>query len=114
MEAINKKDIIFRNIEKIRFIIKDATGLDIMYAYEDLFFAEHGVFLIKIGDKKQNNLECFFNKECNENNSLIMLEKLMISANLNGMTLLNKGYFEMQQNKGEETFSLIFSEKHNV
>jgi hypothetical protein len=47
MDTIENKTIIVPNIEKIRFIIKDATGLDVMYAYEDLFFAEHGVFLIK-------------------------------------------------------------------
>lgn len=108
MDTTENKNIIIPNIEKIRFIIKDATGLDVMYAYEDLFFAEHGVFLIKVCDNNQNLLECFFNVDCDIDNSLIILEKLMISAQLNGMPLLNKGKFEIKQNKGEETFSLTF------
>lgn len=108
MDTKENKNIIIPNIEKIRFIIKDATSLDVMYAYEDLFFAEHGVFLIKVCDNNQNLLECFFNLDCDVHNSLIILEKLMTSSQLNGMTLLNKGKFDMKQDKGEQTFSLTF------
>ncbi len=28
----------FRNLENVRAIIKDATGLDVSYAYDDLVF----------------------------------------------------------------------------
>jgi hypothetical protein len=36
-----EKDIVFFELEKVRFIIKDGSGLDIAYAYEDLVFSEH-------------------------------------------------------------------------
>jgi len=28
----------FRNLETVRYIIKEATGLDLTYAYDDLVF----------------------------------------------------------------------------
>jgi hypothetical protein len=36
-----------RDLEKIRFIINEATGLDLAYAYDDLVFSEHGVFIVQ-------------------------------------------------------------------
>ena len=30
--------IVFYELEKVRFVVKDGTGLDIAYAYEDLYF----------------------------------------------------------------------------
>jgi len=41
----------FRNLEAVRYIIKEATGLEITYAYEDLVFPEHMAFLIQFNDK---------------------------------------------------------------
>lgn len=106
-------EIIFRDIEKVRFIIKDATGLDIMYAYEDLFFAEHGIFLIQTASDKTDALFCYFNIECGQENRQVLLKKLMITCGLNSIELIYKGTFEMKQNKGDETFSLIFQPNGN-
>lgn len=113
MQMNENGDIIFRDIEKIKFIIKDATALDVMYAYEDLFFAEHGIFLIQTSNDKPNTLFCYFNIECSQENKLALLEKLMISSGLNGIELLHKGTFELKQKKGDETFSLIFYPKED-
>ena len=33
--------MIFRDLEKVRVIIKEATDLDVAYAYDDLVFPEH-------------------------------------------------------------------------
>ena len=40
-------DIKFFELEKAKFIIKDATNLDVAYAYEDLVFSEHGIFILQ-------------------------------------------------------------------
>jgi hypothetical protein len=45
-------------LEKVRFIIKDACGIDVGYAYDDLVFAEHGLFLIQFLDKASTQLAC--------------------------------------------------------
>lgn len=56
----------FRNIDKIKFIVQDATGLDIMYAYDDMVFPEHGVFLIRFSDENPALIFCHFHEDCPE------------------------------------------------
>lgn len=104
------KDIIITEIERIRFLFKDATGLDIMYAYENLVFAEHGIYLVEVDLENESKLNCYFNVEFSEKKRLIFLESLMRTAQLNKMIVINKGTFEMKQNDGEETLSLKFFE----
>jgi uncharacterized protein (DUF342 family) len=101
-------DVIITEIEKIRFIIQDATGLDIMYAYENIVFAEHGIYLIEVDMDDKNKLNCYFNVDFESDKRLLFLEKLMLTASLNGMVIVNRGTFEMKQNPEGETFSLSF------
>jgi len=37
----------FRNLENLRAFIKDATGLDVSYAYDDLVFPDHTAFIVQ-------------------------------------------------------------------
>ncbi len=101
-------DVIITEIEKIRFLIQDATGLDIMYAYENLVFAEHGIYLIEVNIENKDKLNCYFNVDFEASKRLLFLEKLMRTASLNGMVIVNKGTFEMKQNADGQTFSLSF------
>ena len=103
-------DIIITEIEKIRFVIQDATGLDIMYAYENLVFAEHGIFLLEVNLESKDKLNCYFNIDFDPDKRLLFLEKLMRTASLNGMVIVNKGTFEMKQNLDGQTFLLSFFE----
>lgn len=102
-------DVIITEIEKIRFVIQDATGLDIMYAYENLVFAEHGIYLIEVNRDDKNKLNCYFNVDFEADKRLLFLEKLMRTASLNGMVIVNKGTFEMKQNPDGQSFSVAFS-----
>lgn len=104
------QDVIITEIEKVRFVIKDATGLDIMYAYENLIFAEHGLYLLEVDVKDSNRLFCHFNVDFEASKRLVFLERLMHSASLNGMVIINKELFEMKQNPDGQTFSLSFIE----
>lgn len=36
---MEEKNVQFYELEKVRFIVKDACGIDIAYAYEDLVFS---------------------------------------------------------------------------
>jgi hypothetical protein len=103
-------DVIITEIEKIRFVIKDATGLDIMYAYENLVFAEHGLFLLEVDLENTDRLHCYFNADFEANKRLLFLEKLILSASLNGMVVTSEGTFEMNQNPDGQTFSLTFQD----
>ena len=105
------EDVIITEIEKIRFLFQDATGLDIMYAYENIVFAEHGLYLVEVDARNSKKLKCYFNVEFENSKRLLFLEKLMLTASLNDLILENRGTFEMQQNPDGATFSLKFNEE---
>jgi len=96
------KKIEFYNLEKARFIIKDGSGLDIAYAYDDLVFSEHGIFIFQFDKNSTNTLNCWFNKDCNENDRISLLNSLIKSATLNKTEIIYKGRFEMIQKENEQ------------
>lgn len=99
----------FYNLEKIRFIIKDGCGLDIAYAYEELVFSEHGIFIFQFDVKNSDTIFCWFNQDCIETDRISLLTSIIKTATLNKMNILYKGKFEMNQ-KEDEQISLIFKE----
>lgn len=101
-------------LEKVRFIIKDACGLDIAYAYDDLVFAEHGLFLIQFIEKAGTELNCWFNKDCIEENKINMFNSLAKSATLNGSNLSYKGKFQMKQKDGSEEIEIEFEPAEKI
>ncbi len=98
--------VIFRNLDKVRFIIQEATKLDVAYAYEDLVFSEHGLFIIRFNDDDENILYCYFNKDCIADKQMQIQTTLTDVADLNGIKLYYKGKFEMNQKEGEDEFEL--------
>ena len=92
----------FFNLEKIRFIIKDGSGLDTAYAYEDLVFSEHGIFIIQFDANNTNSFFCWFNKDCMDSNRISILDSLIKSAALNKAEIIYKGKFEMIQKEDEQ------------
>ncbi|MDD4968883.1 MAG: hypothetical protein PHT07_05595 [Paludibacter sp.] len=103
-----KNDIVFFNLEKLRFIIKDGTGLDIAYAYEDLVFSEHGIFIFQFDVNNPNTFYCWFNNDCIEKDRISLLNSLIKSAGLNKAVIMYKGKFEMNQQEGKEQISVNF------
>jgi len=95
-------------LEKLRFIIKDACGLDVAYAYDDLIFAEHGLFLIQFQDKAGTQLACWFNNEILETEEINMFDSLVKTASLNNVVITYKGRFMMKQKSGNEEIDIEF------
>jgi hypothetical protein len=93
--------MVFRDLEKIRFIIKDSTGLDLTYAYDDLVFPEHVAFLIQFDDAQNNNYFCYFHEDCLGNEQTRILKSLTEVCRTNNCTISAKGSFNLQP-KGEE------------
>jgi len=91
----------FRNLEKVRSILKDATGLDVSYAYEDLVFPDHTAFIIQFDDSNATNFFCYFREECEMADRKLIIESLKSICNKNSCTILNKGAFKLGQ-IGEE------------
>ena len=100
----------FYDLELVRFLIKDGCGLDIAYAYEDLVFCEHGIFILQFIGESSQNLDCWFNKDCYENDRKTMFDSLMKSAVLNGFELNYKGKFVMLQKENSEEIDLQFEQ----
>jgi len=98
----------FYDLELVRFLIKDGSGLDIAYAYEDLVFSEHGIFILQFIGESSQNFDCWFNKDCKENDRINILKSLMKSANLNGFEISYKGNFTMSQKEDSEEIDLHF------
>lgn len=101
-------NIKFYPLEKIKFLIKDACQLDIAYAYDDLVFSEHGLFLIKFDDYEGIRLSCWFNNEILESEEIRMFDSLALTAKLNNAVITYKGRFSMKQKAGSEEIDIVF------
>jgi len=93
--------MIFRDLEVVRAAIKEATDLDIVYAYDDLVFPEHAAFLIEFDDESDKKLYCYFHVDCLPDSKVEILNQLTQSFKKRGCNLLLKGLFSLNQ-KGEE------------
>jgi len=93
--------MIFRDLEKVRAVIKEATDLDIAYAYDDLVFPEHAAFMIEFDAEKNNRFYCYFHKDCLPDSKTEILNDLTLSFKKRGCSLASKGSFTLDQ-KGEE------------
>ena len=91
----------FRDLEKVRVIVKDATGLDISYAYDDLVFPDHTAFIIQFDDTDENNFFCYFHEDCIAGERKRIIKKLTEECSGKGCTIYHKGSFYLKQ-KGEE------------
>ncbi len=91
----------FRNLEKVRLIIKDATGLDLSYAYDDLVFPDNVAFLIRFDDDKENNLICHFREDCIPDERTHIENNLSMECKKNNCTIATGSDFNLKQ-KGEE------------
>lgn len=91
----------YRNLEAVRFIIKEATGLDITYAYEDLVFPEHAAFIFQFDEKSENKFFCYFHVDCNMKDKEEIFTRISEISSENKYKVENKGIFKLQQ-KGED------------
>lgn len=102
-------DIVFHNLDKIKFLISDATGLDVAYAYEDLVFAEHGLFIVQFDRSNTDKVGIWFQQDIEDGSRKEFLKSLKTTADLNSMQITFKGFFEMNQKPGTEEIDLKFS-----
>lgn len=93
--------MIIRDLEKVRASIKEATDLDVAYAYDDLVFPEHAAFLIEFDAESDKKLYCYFHVDCLPDSKVEILDQLTLSFKKRGCNLVSKGLFSLDQ-KGEE------------
>ena len=93
--------MIIRDLEKVRASIKEATDLDVAYAYDDLVFPEHAAFMIEFDTESDKKLYCYFHVDCLPDSKTEILDQLTQSFKKRGCKLFPKGLFSLNQ-KGEE------------
>lgn len=96
------------DLEKIRFIIRDAVQLDLSYAYDDLVFSEHGLFIIQFDKADDKKLYCWFGMETTKTFRDVSFESLQLTCKLNKIMLERKGLFEVKNNESSEQVDIHF------
>lgn len=91
----------FRDLEKVRVIVKEATDLDISYAYDDLVFPDNAAFIIQYSDEDETLFYSHWRKDCLPQMVADIQEKLEETFSKNGCKLVYKGKFLLGQ-KGED------------
>lgn len=98
----------FRNLELVRQIIKEASGLDISYAYDDLVFGEHGVFIIQYDSKDDSRLYCYFHKDCMTSYKVGIEAKLKEAAKIRDCKMIMRGNFVIAPSEKSEEVQIEF------
>ncbi len=97
----------YRDLEAVRQIVDDATGLDISYAYDDLVFPENGAFIIQFDEESNDKLHCFFHQDCNSSDAENIFANLTSECQKKKCTI-EKGSSFMFEQDGENV-KIIFS-----
>ena len=97
----------FRELGEIIDMIA-TTGLDVSYAYEDLVFSEHSVFIIKFDDTKKKSLHLYFNNDCDDDAAGEIKQKLIQASTEKGLDLVLKGSFRLNQKESTEEIEVAF------
>lgn len=88
--------------------IVESSGCSISYYYDDLIFGDKNIFIFQFDDSKSNNLNLFFNKECEQSLAKSLEEKLKMAASQVEFTIQNKGFYQIKQKKDEEKLEIVF------
>ncbi len=97
----------FRPLGKVREIVQ-AAEFDVAYAYDDLVFSDHSMFVLRFDDDVPSKLHLYFNVECDTSEAARM-EKLLVTAGQVGeMNIVNAGKFEVKQVDDKEELEVVF------
>ncbi|MCY1718944.1 hypothetical protein OU798_01235 [Prolixibacteraceae bacterium Z1-6] len=87
----------YRDLEAVRQIVDNATGLELTYAYDDLVFPDKGAFIIQFDDSNTDNLFCYFQKGCNPKDQKNIFASLSNEASKMKGTIELKGNYTLEQ-----------------
>lgn len=99
--------ITYRPLGKVRDLVQ-AIGLDISYAYDDLVFSDHSMFILQFENQNDYRLKLFFNTECNKQEAEIVEKKLKAEAKIAKLEIINSGLFELNQIDEKEELEIRF------
>lgn len=100
-------NIPLRPLGKVREIVQ-SVGLDISYAYDDLVFSDHSVFILKFNDDRENELHLYFNADCNPSEANELEGKLTAAAKTGSLMVKREGFFKIFQKEEAEELQIEF------
>lgn len=98
----------FRPLGKVKQMV-ESVGMEITYAYDDLVFSNHSMFIIRFNDNKPNLLFLHFNVDCNLNDSVTVERKLIIAGKEAGFDVKRMSKFKIKQIEGRESLEIVFA-----
>jgi hypothetical protein len=96
-----------RPLGKVRELVQ-STGIDVTYAYDDLVFSEHSMFILRFDEKDVMKLYLHFNKDCNETEAAVMEKRLRIGGRIGGFEVERAGNYSIDQMEGKEELQIQF------
>lgn len=100
-------NISFRPLGKVRDIVL-STGLDISYAYEDLVFSDHSLFILRFDQEKEDTLHLYFNADCNPTEAAVMENRLVKAGHIGEFNINHAGSFKISQKGEKEELQIEF------
>lgn len=99
----------FRPLGEILEIIQQ-IGFDISYAYDDLLFSEHNVFIIRFDQSGNKKVWLYFNEDCDIARRKSIGDQLKSAFLSKKVEIQHGGLFSVQQIEGKEELELKFFE----
>lgn len=88
----------------------EASNYTVAYAYDDLVFSDHSLFIFRFDDSNKHKLSLYINTECDQNEAENITLKLIRNGNLVGIDITITGTFNVIQVEDKEELEITFLE----
>jgi hypothetical protein len=85
-----------------------SIGFDISYAYDDLVFSDHSIFILRFDDTYPDNLYLYFNSDCNVAEADTIRKQIIPAGKIMGLHITSTGLFKAEQREGKEEIEINF------
>jgi hypothetical protein len=106
-------NIPFRPLGKV-MELASSTGLEVTYAFDDLVFSEHSLFIIRFDKKNETLIHVYFNRDCEENTAKEIWQTLFNGALKQKLKINNSGKFQITPKIESEEMDIEFFEITNT
>ena len=100
-------EVPFRPLGKV-MEIASSTGLDISYAFDDLIFSEHSIFIIRFDKIHEDLIHLYINCDCEELTASKISQTLLNEAKNHKLKLIHSGKFRLKQKIDSEEIDIEF------
>jgi hypothetical protein len=100
-------EITFNPLGKVMEIASH-TGFEITYAFEDLVFSEHSIFIIQFDKENDTLLHLFFNIDCEISTAENIKQSLFKAAEQHEIKIEDSGKFRINAKTNSEEIDIEF------